>query len=223
VRDAHSLYLETLAELGPVGLLLLLCALATPLAAIGAARRLPLAGAALGAYVAFLVHAGIDWDWELTAVTLAALTCGIALLLAARGEEGPRLGRAPRAVGVALAALVGVVALAGFAGNRAEASASDALDSAQLRTAASDARQARRWEPWSAEPWRLLGESQLQAGEVAQARASFLRGLEQDRGDWELWLDLALVTRGDERRAALAEVARLNPLSAELRQLRGSS
>jgi O-Antigen ligase len=223
VRDAHSLYLETLAELGPIGLVLLLCALATPLVAVGAARRNPLAAAALGAYVAFLVHAGIDWDWEMTAVTLAALACGIALLLAARGEDALRLGRAPRAVGVALTALLGAVALIGFAGNRVEASASDALDAARLRTAASDARQARRWEPWSAEPWRLLGESQLQAGEVAQARASFLHGLEKDRGDWELWLDLALATRGDERREALAEVARLNPLSAELRQLRGSS
>jgi O-antigen ligase len=223
VRDAHSLYLETLAELGPIGLVLLLCALAVPFVGVGAARRNPLTAAALGAYVAFLVHAGIDWDWEMTAVTLAALTCGIALLLAARGEDALPLGRGPRAAGIALAALVGVVALVGFAGNRAEASAADALDAAQLRTAASDARHARRWEPWSPEPWRLLGESQLQAGEVSQARASFLRGLEKDRRDWELWLDLALATRGGERQEALAQVARLNPLSAELRQLRGSS
>jgi tetratricopeptide (TPR) repeat protein len=223
VRGAHSLYLETLAELGTLGLALLLCALGTPLVAVGAARRNPLAAAALGAYVAFLVHAGIDWDWEMTAVTLTGLACGVALLLAARGEGTRRLGRTQRALGVGLTAAVAVIALAGFAGNRAEASAADALDAEQLRTAAADARQARRWEPWSAEPWRLLGESQLQAGEVAQARESFLRGLEKDRGSWELWLDLALAERGEERRAALAQVARLNPLSAELRQLRGSS
>ncbi len=43
VRDAHSLYLETLAELGPVGLALLLLALGAPLAAAVAARRQPLA------------------------------------------------------------------------------------------------------------------------------------------------------------------------------------
>jgi hypothetical protein len=222
-RDAHSLYLETLAELGPLGLALLLCALATPFVAIGAARESPLAAAALGAYVAFLVHAGIDWDWEMTSVTLAGLACGIALLLAARGSETRPLGRTPRVAGVALAVLTGTVALAGFAGNRAEASASDALEGSQLHTAAAEARQARRWEPWSEEPWRLLGESQLQAGEVAQARASFLRGLEKDRGNWELWLDLALTGRGDQRQDALGHVARLNPLSSELRELRGSS
>ncbi len=222
VRDAHSLYLETLAELGPLGLALLLCALAAPLAPVRAARRSPLAAAALGAYVAFLVHAGVDWDWEMTAVTMAALACGVALLLAARGAEAPPLGRPLRVVGVALTALVACVALVGYAGNRAEASAADALDASQLHAAADDARQARRWEPWSAEPWRLLGESQLQAGEVVQARASFLRGLEEDRGSWELWLDLGLASQGRERALALAHVAVLNPLSTELRELRGS-
>jgi len=223
VRDAHSLYLETLAELGPLGLAFLLFALAAPLVAVRAARDHPLAAGALGAYVAYLVHAGIDWDWEMPAVTVAALACGVALLVAARGAETPQLGRAPRIAGVAAAAALVCIALFGFVGNRAEQASSDALDAAQLTSAADEARQARRWQPWSGTPWRLLGESQLQAGEVERARSSFLEGLEHDRGDWELWLDLALVSRGDDRRAALARVAELNPQSTELRQLTASS
>jgi len=222
VLDAHSLYLETLAELGPVGLALLLCVLAVPLLGLRSARRTPLAAAAFGGYVAYLVHAGIDWDWEMPAVTLTALACGVALLLAARGEAAPQLARGWRVAGAAAAAALAVVALGGFVGNRAEASASDALDAARLHTAAVDARRARTWEPWSSEPWRLLGESQLQAGEVANARTSFRRGLDKDDASWELWLDYALVTRGAERRDALAHVERLNPLSSELRQLQGS-
>lgn len=81
VLDAHSLYLEQLAELGLVGLALLLLALAPPLVAAlrGPAARAGLA-AATGAYVAFLLHAGLDWDWELPAVTVAGLLCGAALL-----------------------------------------------------------------------------------------------------------------------------------------------
>ncbi len=221
VLDAHSLYLETLAELGPLGLALLLCALGTPLLAVRASRREPLATAALGAYVAFLVHAAIDWDWEMPAVTVAALVCGVALLLAARGAEAVPLARGARVAAVALAVLVGVVAFVGFLGNRATASSSDALDRADLHAAASDARSARAWEPWSAEPWRLLGEAQLQAGEVEKARASFRHGISKDGASWELWLDLALATRGAERRDALDHVALLNPLSTELRAIRG--
>jgi cytochrome c-type biogenesis protein CcmH/NrfG len=178
--------------------------------------------AAAGAYVAFLLHAAIDWDWEMPAVTVAALACGVALLLAARGAEAPSLDRKSRALGLVLAVLLCVVALAGFVGNRAAASASDALDAEHLTTAATDAKRARRWEPWSPEPWRLLGEAQLQAGQVEQARTSFLHGIRKDRGDWELWLDLALVSRGTERQDALSRVATLNPLSTELRDLRGS-
>ena len=76
VLDAHSLYLETLAELGLVGLGLLALALVPPLLAAfrGASA------AAVGGYVAFLVHAGVEWDWEMPVVTVAGLLCGAALL-----------------------------------------------------------------------------------------------------------------------------------------------
>jgi O-antigen ligase len=84
VRDAHSLYLETLAELGPVGIVLLLGALAAPILAGLNARAQPLAGVAASAYTAYLVHAGLDWDWEMPAVTLAGLLCAVGLLAAGR-------------------------------------------------------------------------------------------------------------------------------------------
>jgi O-antigen ligase len=81
IRDAHSLYLETLAELGVVGLALLAVALAVPLAS---GFRSGASAAATSGYVAFLVHAGLDWDWEMPAVTVAGLLCGIALLVDGR-------------------------------------------------------------------------------------------------------------------------------------------
>jgi hypothetical protein len=104
--DAHSLYLETLAELGVVGLVLLLVFLALPLRH---ARREPVAA---GAYVLFLVHAGLDWDWEMPALVLAGLCCGGAALASGAGQ--PRAVTAGRRAGiVALAAALGALSIAG--------------------------------------------------------------------------------------------------------------
>ena len=83
---AHSLYLQTLAELGPLGLALLVAALVLPLAFIRG-RQTPLVAATAGAYLAFLVHAGIDWDWTVTALTAVAVFCGGATLVGTR--RGP--------------------------------------------------------------------------------------------------------------------------------------
>ncbi len=75
-EEAHSLYLGTLAELGLVGLALLLVALAPPLVAAVRSRRSPLVPLTLGAYVCWLVHSGVDWDWTLVGVSGVGLLCG---------------------------------------------------------------------------------------------------------------------------------------------------
>jgi O-antigen ligase len=105
-RDAHSLYLETLAELGPIGLILLLAALALPLLVLRG-RRDPMLATAAAGYVAYLIHTGVDWDWELPAVTLCGLICGSGLLLWARPRDAPELRPWER-----LALIVPAVALA---------------------------------------------------------------------------------------------------------------
>jgi hypothetical protein len=78
--DAHSLYLESLAELGPFGLVLVITLLAPVVAVLATGRRSPVLAASLGGAVTFLVHAGLDWDWEMPAVTLAGLVCLAALV-----------------------------------------------------------------------------------------------------------------------------------------------
>jgi hypothetical protein len=78
-RDVHSLYLEVLSELGIVGGLLLLAFVGATIAGIVVTRRRPGAlgpgaAAAVGAaWATWLVHAGIDWDWQMPALTLLAL------------------------------------------------------------------------------------------------------------------------------------------------------
>jgi O-antigen ligase len=109
--DAHNLYLESLAELGPVGLGLIVVTLCLPLLAL---RRGGVASVVGAAYLAFLVHAAIDWDWEMPAVTLAALGCAAALLVAQREESTlVRVSGRWRAVAAVSAAAVAIAVLAG--------------------------------------------------------------------------------------------------------------
>jgi O-antigen ligase len=110
--DAHSLYLETLAELGPIGLLLLAAVLLVPLRGVIARRRAPYVPVAAAAYAAFLVHAGLDWDWEMPAVVVAGLCCGAAAAASNLGPQRP-LGRAARAAVLAAALVLGGCAIAG--------------------------------------------------------------------------------------------------------------
>lgn len=96
VRDAHSLYLETAGELGVVGVALLLgflAALAT--AAIRARLRGGTmtgaqSGAAASAVAVWATHAGVDWDWQVPALTGTALVLGAAVFPVGRGRRRRR-------------------------------------------------------------------------------------------------------------------------------------
>ena len=223
LRDAHGLYVEILAELGPVGLSLLIVALAVPIAAAVRARRLPLVPAAAGAYIAYVVHAGVDWDWEMSGVTLTALICGAALLVAARRETEPRRISLPIRMSVVGALLV----LAGFAfvglvGNDALSASKRAVTTGDGAKAEAEARRAIRWAPWSVEPLKALAQAQLVEGDRAAAQATLRRAIAKDRRDWDLWYRLALASEGPTFRKAIAAAARLNPLSPEIAELRSA-
>jgi hypothetical protein len=220
VRDAHNLYLEVLAELGPLGLVLLLAALASPVAGAIVARGHPLVPPAFGAYSAFLVHAGVDWDWEMTAVTLAGLFVGGALVVAARPARTRPLAAPARWAALAAGLALAGCAVVGLIGNGAIGASATALSQGRWDEAEAEARRATRWAPWSADPWRWLGEAQLGRGDAASARASFGRAVAKDPENWELWFGLGRASLGAERDRALDRAARLNPLSPDIAELR---
>jgi hypothetical protein len=217
VLNAHNLYLETLAELGPFGLALLLAAVAVPLLAAARARRERFVPVIAAAYLAALAHAAIDWDWQLPALTLATLALGTTLVVAARPAHGARhVPDASRAA--ALAAMLALVAFVFVAqlGNNALAAADRAASADENRAALADARRAETWLPWAARPWQQIGEAQLAQGDLVAAHASLRKAIALDDSDWATWLDLALVTAGRERSEALARAMRLNPLGRPL-------
>jgi len=220
-RDAHNLYLETLAELGPVGLALLLVALGAPLSGLGRARRSPLGPAAAAAYVAFLVHAAVDWDWELPVLVLPALACAAILVAEARTAPPVSLTTSRRVVGVTAAAIAITVALVAHVGNRSIAESVMALERGDTSRAASAARRAKAWAPWSHEPWQLLGEAQLAERDDKAARRSLAEAIRRGPEEWRLWFDLAIVSKGPKARVAITRARELNPLGDEVLDLEG--
>jgi hypothetical protein len=217
VQDAHSLYVETMAELGPFGLLLVVLLLAVPFAAVRRARAGPTSCVAFGAYVAFVLHAAVDWDWEMPVVTITGLFCALALIAAARkdGEDRPATWRI-RAGGGALALGASAFVVVTLLGNSALSASSDALNAGNVKSAETEARRAGDFLPWSSAPWQRLGEAQARAGDQAAAQASFRQALRDDSSDWTLWFDLAQVSKGAEQRDALAAALRLDPRSPEV-------
>ena len=94
-RDAHSLYIETAAELGLVGVAILAALIAGVAgAARGAVRVYPVrAPGMVAGVVAFGVHAGLDWDWEFPALSLIPIIL-IGAVIAA-GDGVPAAAAAP--------------------------------------------------------------------------------------------------------------------------------
>jgi O-antigen ligase len=216
VRDAHGLYIETLAELGPIGLAILIAALAIPLATLPRARHHPLVPAAAGAYVAYLVHTGVDWDWELPAVTLSGLLCGASILLFARRSNPPPLSSPTRFVAAGVAVIIASFAAIALLGNMALSRSEAAREKGRLARAATDARRARTLMPWSPRPWEAIGRAQVTAGLLPDARRSFDKAISMDDGDWRLWYELAGATSGAAQRRALRHAVALYPRSGLL-------
>ena len=222
VLDAHSLYIETLGELGVVGFALLLTALGAIL--VGLAWRLrgparPAMAAVFAATLTWAVHAGVDWDWELVAVTIWMFgVAGIALARPVgaepRGRPMPRLMRLVAGLGCLVLALAPAAlwrsqtrledAARAFARGDCPATIDASLDS----LAAVGAR---------AEPWELIAYCDVRLGQGKLAIGAADAAVRRDPSDWEYHYALALV-RGAEAmdpRAQAAEALRLNPLQPE--------
>ncbi|MGH2922816.1 MAG: O-antigen ligase family protein [Solirubrobacterales bacterium] len=227
--EAHSLYLEQLAELGPLGLLLVVAVLAIAAwRGLSQRRRFPggEAGVAVAALVTAAVSAGIDWTWEVPAVfgivvLILAILTGPALASRPGGDgaaEGSGFGWGVATIVVAWLSII--VAFGSLLGERSLQASREAARDRDLETAAEEAREAIAVQGWSAEPRLQLALVQERAGDLDAARESIDEAIDRSPEDWELWLVSARLATlvGDlgDANAALEQARRLNPRSPVL-------
>lgn len=164
--NAHSLYLESFAELGTIGLGLLLAFVGVVVAAGVRARERPWAPAALAVFAAWALHAATDWDWQLPAATIPALL--------AAGSLAPSAGEALRAGALVLsAAALALGTLAGLHGVGAALVESGVSSTARVDLAA-------RLLPFDARPYVALAAGERARGRAAAARAAHVRACRID-------------------------------------------
>jgi O-antigen ligase len=211
VRDTHSLYMQTLGELGIVGLLVLVAFIATILVGGGtatlaaeASSRAPLA-AALAGCMAFFLTAAVDWMWQLPVLPVAMLLLAVALVTAGQRDEpeakwGLRLPLRLAAAGLALAAIV-AIAIPLASTDFVRRSQADAREG-DLPGALTAARTAQNVQPDSASP-RLQEALVLEAeGEFAAAAEAARAATEREPTNWRTWLVLSRIEAEQGQAAA---------------------
>ena len=228
VENAHSLYVETLAETGIVGLALLGSFF---LLVLGAAVRLTRrsryearvrAAGLTGALIAFAVGAAGDWIWQVPALPAAFLLLSAAVLAPARAAAPRRPPAALRlgAIAVAIASLVAIaVPLATVNTVRASQAAVLSGDPTQ---ALADARAAARLEPGAVSPQIQLALVLELQGDVPGALAAAETAASNEPSDWSAWLIVSrLEAEAGHPAASVAAYLRsraLNPQSPLFRQ-----
>jgi hypothetical protein len=221
VRDAHSLYMQTLGELGIVGILLLLAFLAWVFvnglraALLSDSEERSRLAAALAGFTVFVLTAAVDWMWQVPAVPVAALLLACGLLVAGGGSDKPRLPVSWR-VGVAAVSLLAIVAIAiPLASLSLTRQSQASVRGGDYAAALEDAKSAQNVEPAAATP-RLQQALVLELmGDFPAAEAAARAAVDREETNWRLWLVLSRIAaengRADAAVDAYKEARNLNP------------
>jgi O-antigen ligase len=245
VVNAHSLYVETLAEVGIVGLALLVGFFVLIL---GAAVRLVLssehearvrAAGATAALLAFMVSAAADWVWQLPVLPAAFLLLAAAVLapaprrklMRASGSAASPQGsgsdaRGRRAVlrlGLVATAFACVIAIGIPLATASDVSKSQAAANVgNVSSALADARTAARVEPGASSPELQLALVLELQHHYPAALAAARRATRDESQNWDNWLVLSRIeAESGQVKASVAAYQRarsLNPRSSLFQQ-----
>jgi hypothetical protein len=216
VTDGHSLYLEALGELGLVGLAVLLVALLTPLAI--ALRRLT--GPARQAHAAFvagglalLLHAGVDWDWEMPALFVWFFGAGGVVLARSWDATAPAVapGRIPRVVAGLACLLLALTPARVAASETRVVAADDALSRGDCTAAVNQALGALDVLD-RAVAHEIIGYCDLRGGQYELAIRAMRAAVDRDPDFWRYHYGVAVAQAiaGKDPRAEADTALRLN-------------
>jgi O-antigen ligase len=226
VVNAHSLYLETLGDLGIVGLVCVLLFVLGTLAGLAPLRRgrdRAIYAVLFSAGLAWALHAGVDWDWQMPAVSLWFAALG-GLALGRPGRRVPaRVGAAHLRVLLAGALVVGISVFPALV-----LASQVRLNSATAAYANGDCANATRLARRSidvldtrAAAWQIEALCDVRAGQYRGALTALRAGLGVDPNDWELESALAAAraASGSDARPQAARALKLNPLDSGVQAL----
>lgn len=211
VQNAHSIWFETMAELGAPGLLLILVFFVGAIVVLILVRRLAnrrtsaaASTAAAAAFIVFVLHASVDWMWQSTAITILALA-GV-MAAGSRLSAGKlSFGWLPRGVLVLLAVLSALVQMPGLVSTleirrsqSAERHGNGALALAWARAAVSA-------ESWAASPYDQEGLVLESAGRLSRAATELRHAARNEPLNFVHWL---LLSRVETEQGRLAQASR---------------
>jgi hypothetical protein len=216
--DAHSLYLQAMAELGAPGVALLAIAIGWALLAMwrrARGRRRSVYGALLAVGLVWALHAGVDWDWEMPVVTLPFFAAaGLALGSARRDGDGgwtPTHNTRLTLALLLLGTLILPVLLIGS--QRRLGDAEHALYAGDCATASGAALSSIGWLDVRPQLYEVLGFCDLQRGFPQLGVQAMRTAVSYDPSSWEGYYGLAVAqaSAGVDPRASVRRALRLNP------------
>ena len=217
LKNAHSLYLEVLGELGLVGFFLLVAVFTGGF--VIAVRRLRVVRgqsrvtlAALTAVLAaFMAAAAIDWIWQVTVVGVVGIAAlglivGPATLDDLGAERPVRSKRSRIAAGVGLLGvawlLICAQAIPWLATDKIEDSQA-AVRRGNLNAALKDALDAKSLQPWAASTYVQIALVAETRGDLEASHHWISEAIQRNSRDWRLWLVASRI----ERKSGLHEQA----------------
>lgn len=222
--NAHSLYLQTMAELGVPGLALIVVLLLAALGGLALRARGPnrsLYGVLLAAGLVWALHAGVDWDWEMPVVSLPFFAAAGLALSPRRREEGG--GWVPSQhtrllLGLACLATLALPVLV-IGSQRHLDDAKRSLYASRCVAASSAASASIDWLDVRAQPYEVLGFCDLQRGFPHLALEAMSQAVERDPGSWEARYELAIAkaAAGVDPRGAIGRALAMDPLDPLVR------